>query len=137
MITRATHDDLDTVVGLGRRFHAYSPWRDVPFDPDSLRAFCGRLVETGVIFLSEDGLIGGLLNPLYFNPSYVVGAELFWFAPKEGRELRIAFEEWCRENGAHAVQFSALGDEKSDTVEALFKRSGYRKVETGYLKEFQ
>lgn len=137
MIRRATHDDLDDVVDIGRRFHAYSPWSYVPFDPDSLRAFCARLVDGGVIFLSEDGLIGGLLNPLYFNPAYVVGVELFWFAPREGRELRSAFEEWARENGAYAVQFSALGDQKSETVGALFKRAGYRKVETGYFKEFQ
>ena len=137
MIRKATHDDLDRIADLGGDFHAFSPWREVPFDRDSIKAFCARLIDGGVIFLSDDGLLGGLLNPLYFNPAYVVAAELFWWAPKEGRELRLAFEEWAKEMGAYAVQFSALGNEKSETVGKLFQRAGYRKVETGYLKEFQ
>lgn len=136
MIRKATHDDIPRICDLGRDFHAYSPWSEVPFDRDSVADFSRRLIDSGVIFLSDDGICGGLLNPLYFNPSAVVAVELFWWAPTEGRALRLAFEEWAQEMGAYAVQFSALGDHKSETVGALFKRAGYRKVETGYLKEF-
>ena len=137
MIRRATHDDLDRIADLGTDFHAFSPWREVPLDRDSLKAFCARLIDGGIILLSDGGLCGGLLNPLYFNPAFVVAAELFWWAPKEGRALRLAFEEWAAEQGAHGVQFSALGNEKSATVGKLFERAGYRKVETGYYKELR
>lgn len=135
MIRTATKDDLERIADLGADFHAYSPWCKVPFDREAIKAFCSSMIDGGVIFLSDEGLCGGLLNPLYFNPSVVIAVELFWWAPSEGAALRKAFEEWAAENNAFGVQFSALGDERAATVEALFKRAGYRKVETGYFKE--
>lgn len=135
MIRKAVHDDLDRIVSMGRSFHAYSPWSNVPLDSQSLREFLAKIIDSGVILLGENGMIGGIMNPLYFNPSYVVAAELFWWAESGGRELMKAFEEWGAENGAYGYQFSALHDEKSERMDALFNRAGYRKVEAGYFKE--
>lgn len=135
MIRKATHDDLDTVVSMGADFHAYSPWSAIPFDRDSTKDFCGRLVDGGVILISDHGMIGGLVNPLYFNPAYLIGCELFWWAKSGGKDLMTAFEDWGMEQGVSAFQFSALGDDKSERMALLFDRAGYRKVETGYFKE--
>lgn len=135
MIRRATHADLDTVVRFGADFHAYSPWKSIPFDTDATREFVGRLIDGGVVFISETGMIGGMLNPLYFNPAYVTAVELFWWATKNGRELMQTFEDWAIEKGAHGIQFSALGDDKAERMAQLFDRAGYRKVETGYYRE--
>lgn len=135
MVRKATYGDLDAVVRLGADFHSYSPWRDVPFNPDATSEFVRKLIDSGVVFMSDTGMIGGLLNPLYFNPEHVVAVELFWWATKNGRELMQAFEEWAVENGAHSIQFSALGDDKADRMAQLFDRAGYRKVETGYYRE--
>lgn len=135
MIRKATHDDLDAVVSFGSDFHAYSPWREIAFDRDATKAFCEMLINGGVILISETGIIGGLMNPLYFNPSYNVACELFWWATSGGRELMKAFEDWGVENNASAFQFSALGDDKSERMAQLFDRAGYRRVETGYFKE--
>lgn len=135
MIRKATYDDLPMVVDFGREFHSISPWREIPFDGDSTSAFATKLIDGGVILISETGMIGGLLNPLYFNPSYVVACELFWWAKAGGRQLMAAFEEWAEEEGAMGLQFSALGDDNADRMARLFNRSGYRKVETGYFKE--
>lgn len=132
---RATHDDVDCVVSFGADFHAYSPWKDIPYDSDATREFVGRLIDGGAVFINDTGMIGGLLNPLYFNPSHVTAVELFWWATRNGRELMQAFEEWAIENGARGIQFSALGDTKSDRMAQLFDRAGYRKVETGYYRE--
>lgn len=135
MIRKATHDDLDAVVRFGADFHAYSPWKSIPFDADATREFVGKLVDGGVVFISETGMIGGMLNPLYFNPAYITAVELFWWATKNGRELMDAFEKWAVQNGAHGIQFSALGDDKAERMAQLFDRAGYRKVETGYYRE--
>lgn len=135
MIRKATHDDVAAVVRFGADFHAYSPWKSIPFDPDATAGFVGRLIDGGVVFISETGMIGGLLNPLYFNPSHVVAVELFWWATKGGRDLMQAFEQWAIEGGASGIQFSALGDEKSERMALLFDRAGYRKLETGYYRE--
>ena len=73
MIRKATHDDLDRIADMGRDFHAFSPWREIPFDRNSTKDFCARLIDGGVILISDQGMIGGLVNPLYFNPDYSVG----------------------------------------------------------------
>ena len=135
MIRKATHDDLSMVIDFGRDFHALSPWREIPFDADSTKDFCARLIDGGVILLSDTGMIGGLLNPLYLNPSYVIACEMFWWAKSGGRELMEAFEAWGDEQGVFGFQFSALGDDKADRMDRLFDLAGYRKVETGYFKE--
>lgn len=135
MIRKAKKNDLDAVVSFGSDFHAYSPWKNIPFDPEATKAFCEKLIDAGVILISETGMIGGLLNPLYFNPKHVIACELFWWATSGGKELMKAFEEWGAENGCSAYQFSALGDHKADRMAVLFNRAGYRKVETGYFKE--
>lgn len=134
MIRRATLDDLETCVEHGSNFHAYSIWKDIPFDREATKQFIGRLIVGGAVFLSEDGMIGGMLNPLYFNPSYVMSVELFWWAPKEGRELRLAFESWAEEQGVAGHQMGCLADEKAPIVTRLLRRAGYSPVETGFLK---
>lgn len=135
IIRKATHDDVDMVVDMGRDFHAYSPWSHIEFDREATKEFIGKVIEGGVVFLSDSGMIGGVLNPLYFNPSHVVAAELFWWAKSGGIPLMRAFEEWAKENNARGLQFSGLGDAKSERMDRLFTRSGYRKVETGYFKD--
>lgn len=135
MIRKATHDDVSMVVDMGSAFHDYSTWRSVPFDRDATSAFVSNLIENGVVFVSDTGMIGGLMNPLYFNPSFSVACELFWWAKSGGRKLMKAFEEWAEENEAKGIQFSSLGDEQSERMAVLFDRAGYSKVETGWFKE--
>lgn len=136
MIREATPDDLAQVVRLGGEFHAHSPYAAIPYDPQAFGAFAGRLIDGGVILLSEDGMLGGLLNPLFFNPSVVMGAELFWWARKEGRQLREAFEAWAEARGAQGVQFSGLADERQATIRKLFERAGYVAGEQSFFKRF-
>lgn len=134
MIRKATHDDVGRIVAMGREFHAYSPWRDIEFDEEALSQFIAKMIDVGVVFLSDDGMIGGVMNPLYFNPKHHVAAELFWWAKSGGRKLMARFEEWAVENGASGIQFSALGDNRSERMHRLFIRAGYSKVETGYYR---
>lgn len=136
MIRRATPDDMEHVVELGRAFHAYSPWRGVSYDHDAIRAFVAGCIETGAIFLSETGMCGGLVSPLYFNPAFRIGVEFFWWAPDGGSALRQAFEDWAREEGAQGVQFSALSDEHLPAVTRIYRRSGFAPAETAFVKRF-
>lgn len=133
-IRQATKSDIHEIVSMGREFHAYSPWCDIHFDEQALSDFIGKMIDGGVIFLSDEGMIGGVMNPLYFNPNHHVAAELFWWAKSGGRKLMARFEEWAIENGASGIQFSALGDNRSERMDRLFIRAGYSKVETGYYR---
>ena len=127
---------MPQIVELGAEFHAYSPYREFAFDREASAAFIGRLIEHGAVFLSDRGVIGGVLNPLYFNPSILMAAELFWWAHKGGTALREAFEQWARDEGAMGVQFSGLADEREATIRKVFARAGYAPTELGFCKRF-
>jgi hypothetical protein len=136
VIRQATADDLARVVELGEAFHAACPYREFAFDAAAFGEFALRLIDGGVILLSDDGMLGGLLNPLYFNPAAVMGCELFWWAGKTGRQLREAFEEWAKDNGAVGVMFSGLSDEREPTIRKVFARAGYQPGELAFFKRF-
>lgn len=135
-VRQATSADLDRIVDLGAEFLAYGPYAFIELDREAFRQACANLIENGVIFISDEGMLGGLLNPLYFAPTVSMGAELFWWAPRGGRQLRLAFERWAQEKGAIGVQFSGLMDSRLDTSRKLFERAGFRPTEVGYLKVF-
>ena len=128
----ATEADLPGILEFAKAFHAYSPWSRYPFDAAATEAALRNLMGAGVVMVSDTGMVGGLINPVPFAPSCVVGVELFWWG--DGK-LKADFEAWCRDQGATAVQFSALADDRSDIMARLFRRSGYRPIETGYLKD--
>lgn len=137
VIRRATSEDVDRVVSLGTAFHAYSPWGPDAIDAPAFRTFIVGLIENGVVFLSEGGMIAGALVPMWFNPALVIAFEVAWWAPDgNGRALRETFEEWARENGAQGVQCAALADDKLDRVERIYGRAGYQKNEVAFVKRF-
>lgn len=136
MIRQATPDDLDRIKELGADFHAACPYRELPLDIEAFGDFALKLIEGGVIFLSDDGMIGGLMSPLYFNPAVVMGCELFWWAGKTGKPLREAFEAWAKDGGATGVMFSGLSDEREPTIRKVFARAGYTPGELAFFKRF-
>ncbi|HEY9219546.1 MAG TPA: hypothetical protein VIO94_15975 [Phenylobacterium sp.] len=138
MIRRATINDVPHVVECGRAFHAYGTWSHVPLDEDAFGAFAHNVIAgAGAIFVTDDGMCGGVLVPAYFNPSFVMAAELFWWAPSEGRALREAYEAWAKSEGAAAVQFSAMTDEHLPGVSRLYRMGGFRQAEVAFVKEFR
>lgn len=127
----ATEADLPRIVEMGRAFHSYSPWSDYAFDEAGCADYARGIMQAGVIILSDTGMIGGLVHKVPFV-GLTVAAELFWWGDGS---LKIRFEDWARVQGAQAIQFSALVDDKSQAMARVFRRGGYRPVETGYLKD--
>lgn len=137
MIRQATPDDMPHILACARAFHAYGVWKHVPLDETAFCAFAEAVVNgAGAIFVSDDGMCGGVVSPFYFNPAFRLAAELFWWAPSEGRALREAFEAWAKDQGASAVQFSAMADEHLPAVSRLYRMAGFKPVETAFVKEF-
>ena len=137
MIRVATPDDLPRIIELGGQFLEASPYADMGYDKPAFGEFATGLMEgPGVIFLSDDGFIGGLLHGMYFNPAMVMGVELFWFARSEGKALREAFEFWCRENGAAGMQATGLANYRETAIRKIYERAGYRACEVAFLKRF-
>lgn len=135
-MARATAEDVPRIVDLGEKFHAYSPWRELPYDREAVTEMAARLIEVGAVFATDDGIIGGAILPLWFAPSFKVGIELFWYAPKDGQGLRREFEAWCEAQGAYAAQCSGLADDHLPAVTRIFRRAGYEPGETVFIKRF-
>lgn len=136
MIRKATHDDLPEILKLGAEFLAYSPYAWAELDPDAFATFAGHMIENGAIFLSDYGMIGGILSPLYFNPSVVLAAELFWWARTEGKALKAAFEAWAVEQGCAGITFTGLTDHHEAAIRRIYSRAGYAASEVAFVKRF-
>lgn len=135
MIRPATLDDMPTILALGAEFLAASPHCWIPLDAAAFEGFAKNLIEgAGAIFLSDDGFIGGVLAPCYFNPAYTFASELFWFARKEGQELRKAFEAWGRAAGVDAITCSGLADSHERAIRRIWSRAGYDATEVAFMK---
>lgn len=136
MARKATPDDLPRILELGDAFRAMGPYAWAPLDAEAFATFAAGLIESGVIFLSDEGMLGGCLSPLYFNPSVILAAELFWYAPKAGDDLRQAFEAWAKDNGCQAVACSGLANEREAGIRRIYSRAGYRATEVAFIKRF-
>ncbi len=126
------------VVAFGRKFHAMSPWKDTAFDDDAVLNYVSQLgaSDDGYFEITEGGMIGGIVMPLWFAPSTILGVELFWWSeePGEGNRLRANFENWAIARGAQHVSFSGLVNEREAAVRRLMERQGYTAVEIAFRK---
>ncbi|MEL6568179.1 MAG: hypothetical protein AAFQ22_07155 [Pseudomonadota bacterium] len=137
-VREAVHLDMDFIIHHGRRFYEYGPWADVTeFSENNLRASLSQMIESpdACIFVNDHGICGGLIFPLYFNHSYRIAQELFWWADEGGEALREAFEDWAHGKGAHQIQMTCLADEHEPGMRRLLRAKGYAPFEVSLLKE--
>jgi hypothetical protein len=129
-------DQIGRVVELGRRFHAASIWRDVPFDEADVRAMVeAMLTGAGAVWLSPAGIVGVVRSPLWFNTAVRVAVELFWYAEDgQGGALRDAAEAWARKEGLAYHQMSGLADAHEPALRRLLARAGYEAKEVAFMK---
>lgn len=129
----------DRAYEFARRFHRLSPWRHEEFDADAVGDFLDALQsnENGFFQITDKGVIGGVLMPLWFAPSSVMAVELFWYSEEkgEGARLKAAFEEWAYARNAAHIVFSALADEREGVLRRVMARSGYTPYEVGFRKK--
>lgn len=134
---KATLADLDKVIALGLDFHAASPHRVDAVDPEGWAATAKAMIEAGGVFVSQGGMIGGVLAPLYFNPAVVYAYELFWWAPDgAGMALQREFRAWVKESGAVGIHWTALADDSLPRMDRIYARSGAVKTEVAYRERF-
>tara|TARA_R100000951_G_scaffold63895_2_gene53683 strand:+ start:4655 stop:5092 length:438 start_codon:yes stop_codon:yes gene_type:complete len=137
-VREATYRDIPHLLGLGYKFHQYSPYRDLPYDINSVSDFIKVLIDspTGVLYTNGEGVIGGLMHPLYFGGGNIA-QELFWFAEGGGMELLSAFEGWAISQNASGVSVSSLvvGEREDRIIDKLYSRKGYKAHEKAYFKE--
>lgn len=129
----ATTRDIPALLVMGRKFHEQA---GLPFgfDDDAVSALLGRMIESedATVIVTDRGLIGGMLNAAYCDPSWVMAIELFWWAEGDGLSLLRAFEDWARQRGANEVRMTSIAElSRADTI---LRRKGYQPTEISYMK---
>lgn len=127
MIRQAAEADISRCVAMMRIFFAETGRRG-EFQLESVERTMRLLMEGGILLVSDKGVIGGLLHPLW-QTGEVVAHEFFWWGDAR---LLSAFEERARELDATAIHMMAL----EERVARHYARRGYRQLETVWLKEF-
>lgn len=134
MVRPATYDDIPAIVDMGVSFHAASPIQ-APYDPAASAEFAKRLIDApeGAVFVSDRGMIGGMMAPAYCAPGWIMAVELFWWSEdRSGLALLSEFEKWAQAGGASEVRMTTLhGLEAADKI---LSRKKYAPVETSYVK---
>lgn len=98
------------LVELGARFHAESPYQDIPYEPVALAEYLLNAIASplfGVFVAVEDGEIIGAACvaavKVYFTSNCYFATEMFWFVDREHRKGRIGFrllhamERWAED----------------------------------------
>ncbi len=138
MTRLATVEDIPALVEMGAKFHAMSPHAFLgEYDPAGITNLLTFFVtgNTTILLTNGEGIIGGVLAPVYFAPTKIMAEESFLWARKGGGELLAAFEAEAKGRGAAFVLMSTLENEKVRAMDRVMIRSGYRAVERRYIKE--
>lgn len=136
-VRKALIEDIPALVEMGAKFHAMSPHAFLgEYDPQGITNLLGFLAtgNTTILLTNGDGLIGGILAPVYFAPTKIMAEESFLWARKGGADLLRSFEIEAKTMGAHFVLMSTLENEKSVAMQRVMKRNGYSPVEKRYIK---
>lgn len=138
-IRRATFEDIDAIVAMGKRFHENSPYADhFALDPDRCVLTVEWLLKNGAIFVAErDGelvaMLGVTVMPHLMSGVYTA-TEVFWWVDLQARGLGLKLlrtaERWAKANGAEAFTLIA----PDERAERLYERLRYQKVETAYTR---
>lgn len=147
MIRLATSNDVAEIARLGAIFHGQAGWDEIPYNVDDCAASLTHFVQMPnfVCFVSEqdgviNGMVAGVLSPVYFNHNHLSGEELFWWVsdnapPSAGLKLLTAIEDRVRELGCGTWQMKSLARLNGMRMEKLYERRGYRASERLFIKE--
>lgn len=129
MIRKAcTTNDTMTVLDMAAAFNAQ--YYSVPLNTDRCAAWITRCIADGIIFLAEDGFIGGALvqDPCR---DWTALVEFGWYAKTSGPQLLKAFIEHGKEMGADEVRITTLNTTPR-RVETYLRRTGFTLIEKSH-----
>lgn len=142
MIRKATIADLEKVSEFGYAFLKETQFLE--FDQQAFIQSWAQFLELniGVIFILEDfyGILGAIAYPDP-NSGKMLATEMFWIVLPEyrgkGLSLVQEYESWAHSKGCTRAIMVHMADSMPDKLKAVYKRNGYREMETHYIKELR
>lgn len=147
MIRLAKQEDLRRLIEMSERFYphtTYSIKSKIPLDVEATALLASTMIDNHVVFVAEVdekvvGMIGIIVAPFIFNPSYTHGGEIIWWVEPEfigeglGRQLLRAIEPRCKELDVTYIQMVDL-ECSPVRAEELFRSEGYELTERTFTK---
>lgn len=145
MVRELTVEEIKLAPPLGQEFYATGaiPGKLIPevFTLSWTRFYAADFGRIFGLFNGDElvGVLGGILYP-DSNDGVLVATEMFWFVASKHRgtvgSLRLfdAYEKWAKERGAGRIAMIHLQALAPETLEKLYLRKGYRKLESHYVK---
>lgn len=149
MIRPANEMDIPALLRMGHYFFDEAMWGDITeYDPGSMERTLHHLIDSasGILLVAEVGgvvvgMAGALLYPHYFNTDSLTGQELFWWVDPVHRKgvgaaLLDALENAAKAAGAVSFTMVSVSYLRSDALDRVYRRRGYRPAERTYIKRF-
>lgn len=145
----ARAEDIPALVALGKRMHAITRFRCMPYDEErvarTLRVVLGQGKDRYVCFVAEDSdgqVVGGLLAVLerhIFTDQVTASVMQYEVLPEKrmgGHGLRLmkAFEQWARNRKVAEISFGINSGAETDSVGNFARRIGFVPVGENFVK---
>ena len=152
MIAVAAQKDIPEILEACKSFFNASQYGETSkfnerYVLETIHSLVHGKKEQGVILLSRNeqnectGLLGALKSILPFSGESVACELVWWVYPeyRKGRHGLIlfkAFEYWCEHIAkVKKIQVSNLDSINPDVMENIYKKFGYNKYETAWMKD--
>ena len=137
----ANVEDIPDLLIMGQKFHNASPWSELNYDYTAVAVMLKNMIASpkACLFIHDGGMLGGLIEPVYFDPSALFAREAFWWAESGGKVLLSAFEDWAEDLGATHVTMVGLqypDQKKNLKLDKLYGRMGYEPAERHFVRTF-
>jgi GNAT superfamily N-acetyltransferase len=140
-----THEQLVELHGAIKEFYQKMPYAKKALDADVWADKWIGLIENGtgtvIAALKDDKIIGGigLITFPAFEDDAMTTQEAFWYVQEghrgAGISLYKAAEEYVRAIGCDRFTMIFLETSMPTKVENFYKKMGFKKAETTYIKE--
>ncbi len=144
-ITKATLEDLPSLVNMGRAFFHEAEWQKLyEWDDISASSALEDLLnnELAIIYIAKQddipiGMAAALLYPLWYNTNILVGQEFFLYVQPDkrngtGHKLKLKLEEDAIKLGARTMGMGSV--EALPSLDTYYARSGYAPSEKSFIK---
>ncbi len=143
MIRLANVEDLLKIEQLIKEFYDESLKEYISLDTVSIRNTILNFIDSHIVLVDEElkGIIAGILSRSIFNNKEIFAQECMWYVSKDRRdgklgiELWRAFEDKAKELGANKIIMIHMDNLNGNSMEKLYDRRGYKKLEWHFIKE--
>lgn len=144
MIRKATLEDMETLIRLGKKAHEDSPtYRLVPLDETKCRLLVINSLadKDSVILVSErrgrvTGFLIGVAEELFFSRKKYA-TDLMVYSDKSGEAAQLIrrFHSWAKQRGCVEVIMGTSFGGNLERTEPLYDALGMKRVGSMYAKE--